>query len=221
MITFNNISSVNNNSTVLTATLLSTMEQFRATVERLLNRNETKEQNQKIDFTDMSTSIQNVVDAFNKSETASSLFLSKLVEISNGTNWYLGNIQKFLNEHNIGSAGNRTYNGTELKDIDIEKILSGMLEEQRESLRTEFKGMLDDLKSHNIGNNQVAYQTSDVSSSSDLKSALYFIATCLAALLCVMILTLIFIYFRSRNKLSNSVSLYSSRQPISNAMEME
>ncbi|XP_073953267.1 uncharacterized protein [Choristoneura fumiferana] len=221
MIKFDNVSSVNSNATVLTATLLSTIEQFRATVERLLNRNETKEQNKKNDFTDVSISIEHFVDAFNKSEAANSVFLSKLMEINNGTNWYLGNIEKFLKEHNNDSAGDKSYIGTELKDKDIEKILSGMLVEQRESLRTEFKGMLDDLKSNNVGNNQMASQTTDVSSSSDLKSALYFIATCLAALLCVMLLTLIFIYFRSKNKLSNSTSLYSSRQPISNVMEME
>ncbi|KAI8419819.1 hypothetical protein MSG28_008457 [Choristoneura fumiferana] len=110
----------------------------------------------------VSISIEHFVDAFNKSEAANSVFLSKLMEINNGTNWYLGNIEKFLKEHNNDSAGDKSYIGTELKDKDIEKILSGMLVEQRESLRTEFKGMLDDLKSNNVGNNQMASQTTDI-----------------------------------------------------------
>ncbi|XP_063626474.1 toll-like receptor 3 [Cydia splendana] len=216
---FNDFGQNNSNETALAAMLSSSLEEFRVTVERFLDRNDSKIDLESIGLQKVSTSIENFLEVFNKSETRNNVFLEKLMNINNSTNRALENIQEYVKLRNVIAVDSQT--DSPIRNDEIEKTIIAMLSKEKQSMKNEIKNMFDDWKSNNVVNNKFAAQSASDGSSTDLRSALYFIATCLAALLGLLVLSLIFVFFKLRNKHAYSNHLSHSRQPISNAMEME
>lgn len=217
---FNDFVHDNSNETALAAMLSSSLEEFRVTVERFLNRNDSKIDLESIGLQKVSTSIENFLEVFNKSETKNNVFLEKLMNINNSTNRALENIQEYIKIRNVIAVNSQT-DRSPVSNDEIEKIIISMLSKEKQSMKNDIKNMFDDWKSNNVVNNKFEAHTASDRGSNDLRSALYFIATCLAVLLGLLVLSLIFVFFKLRNKHVYSNHLSHSRQPISNVMEME
>ncbi|XP_063540740.1 toll-like receptor 6 [Cydia strobilella] len=214
---FNAFGQNNSNETDLAAMLSSSLEEFRVTVERFLNRNDSKIDLESIGLQKVASSMEHFLEVFNKSETRNNVFLEKLMNINNSTNRALENIQEYIKLSHVIAVNSQT-DKPESND-EIEKTIIAMLSKEKQSMKNEIKNMLDDWKLNNVKNTFKA-QSANEAGSADPRSALYFIATCLAALLGLLVLSLIFVFFKLRTKHAyNDLSL--SRQPISNAMEME
>ncbi|XP_063540396.1 toll-like receptor 7 [Cydia strobilella] len=216
---FNDFGQNNSNETAFGAMLSSSLEEFRVTVERFLNRNDSKIDLDSIGFQKVSTSIEKFLEVFNKSETRNIVFLEKLMNINNSTNRALENIQEYIKLSHVIAVNSQT--DKPVSNDEIEKRIFAMLSKEKQSMKNEIKNMFDDWKSNNVVNNKFEAQSASDGGSSDLRSALYFIATCLAALLSLLVLSVIFVFFKLRNKHAYSNHLSHSRQPISNVMEME
>ncbi|XP_063366791.1 toll-like receptor 3 [Cydia amplana] len=214
---FNDFGQNNSNETALAAMLSSSLEEFRVTVERFLNRNDSKIDLESIGLQKVPTSIEKFLEVFNKSETRNNVFLEKLMNINNSTNRALENIQEYVKLRNVIAVNSQT--DSPIRNDEIEKTIIEMLSKEKQSMKNEIKNMFDDWKSNNVVNNKFEAQTASDGGSTNLRSALYFIATCLAALLGLLVLSLIFFFFKLRHAFSNHLS--HSRQSISNVMEME
>ncbi|XP_047997437.1 protein artichoke-like isoform X1 [Leguminivora glycinivorella] len=209
----------NSNDSALAAMLSNSLEEFRVTVERFLNRNDSKIDTDSVGLQKVSASIEQFLEVFNKSETKNNAFLEKLMNINNNTNRVLENMQEYIKLRNVVAVNSQTEKSSVSND-EIERTIIAMLSKEKQSMKTEMKNMFDDWKSNNAVNSKLEAPSGD-GGSSDLRSALYFIATCLVVLLGLLVLSLLYAFFKLRNKHAYSNHLSHSRQPISNVMEME
>ncbi|XP_063540461.1 toll-like receptor 3 [Cydia strobilella] len=180
--------------TAVTPISPGTLNEFQLAVEKILNRSE-------------SYSIEKFLEVLNKTETKNNAFLEKFMnsnhQVTGGIYRILENIQEYLklqNSVSVDSIHPHT-DDLEVNNNTIKKVY--------------FKKQIMFKDEHEAQSN------ADLNSK-ELKYPLYFIATCLAVLLCMVIL-FAFLFFRVRStaNLAYNNNLSCSRQPISNMMEME
>ncbi|XP_063366897.1 chaoptin-like [Cydia amplana] len=152
-----------------------------------------------------SYSIEKFVEVLNKTEAKNNAFLEKLMnsnhQVTGGIYRILENIQEYLKLQNSASVDSHPDDlevNNDVKEVNFKKQI--MFKEDGHE----------------------AQSNADLNSK-ELKYPLYFIATCLAVLLCMVILSFVFLFFRLRStgNLAYNNNLSCSRQPISNMMEME
>ncbi|XP_061721113.1 chaoptin-like [Cydia pomonella] len=152
-----------------------------------------------------SYSIEKFLEVLNKTETKNNAFVEKLMnsnhQVTGGIYRILENIQEYLKSQNsvsVDSHPPRTDDLDAVKEVHFKKQI--MFKEDEHD----------------------AQSNADLNSK-ELKYPLYFIATCLAVLLCMVILSFVFLFFRLRStgNLAYNNNLSCSSQPISNMMEME
>ncbi|XP_063626385.1 protein artichoke-like [Cydia splendana] len=184
------------NDTELTPISSDSLNEFQSAVEKNLNQSE-------------SYSIEKFLEILNKTETTNNAFLEKLMnsnhQVTGDIHRILENIQEYLKLQNSVS-------------VDSHPPLTDDLDVNNNTVKeVHFKKQIMFKKDEHEAQSNVDLN------SKELKYPLYFIATCLAVLLCMVILSFVFLIFRLRSmgNLVYSNNLSCSRQPISNMMEME
>ncbi|XP_047996847.1 protein artichoke-like [Leguminivora glycinivorella] len=192
----NEMNKTHANDTAVTAISNGSLNEFQLAVEKILNKSE-------------SFSLEKFLDVLNQTEAKNNAFLNKLVksnqQVTGGIYRILENIQEYLKLQNSVSVESHPPVNDELQ-----------VNNNTENLAHFKKQIMFQEEEHEVKPNVD-------SNSKELKYPLYFIAACLAVLLCMVILSFALFLFRLRNTggLAHSINLSYSREPISNMMEME